>query len=172
MGRTPRGPPPPAAVVTGRSQGRRPQAWLPGFRIWAKNDQALDRRSGASGPQREGPEGKKKEADLVAILEAGGREPVMFCQDAFGSKRGTVGAFGLADRHWWGVDRGGCFSRRGLWFAGPAFSPLPNSGEEIVALHKTLQVRAPFPQLGENASSETGASACANPCRAVHLFRG
>lgn len=66
----------------------------------------------------------------------------------------------------------GCFARQGLRFPGLAFSPLPNSGDEIVALLKALEVRVPFPQLGEKSSSETGASVCANPCKTFHLFGG
>lgn len=89
----------------------------------------------------------------------------MFSPVAFRSKTPTVELSSMV-----GVGGGGGHSARlGRQQAGfgqdPASCPLLKSREETAALHQTLEV-------GEKASSETGASVCANPCKAFHLFRG
>lgn len=50
----------------------------------------------------------------------------------------------------------GCFARQGLRFPGLAFSPLPNSGDEIVALLKAVEVRVPFPNLEKSLPQKLG----------------
>lgn len=67
----------------------------------------------------------------------------------------------------------GCFSRQGLQFTGPAFSPLPNSGDEIGAfIAQDSRRQGPLSPTWRKGFSEAGASVCANPCKASHLLRG